>query len=168
MLIMQQNYQLGLVNKVDTCIPQYDFSTLTGTQQICLRYPGYSSNSSTATDTTPNVQRKFSDNTEESDNATCASFLPGCISFGKDCFDFTIPSTLMKETQETYDKIFACTTGSIDNFTTNQCYNSSTATENDYCIIKICKLPKKENDGTCGFFRGHYQRLYRQYGCNKI
>ncbi|CAD8213337.1 unnamed protein product [Paramecium pentaurelia] len=144
---------LQQIKLVDTCIPQYEFSNLSGTQFICLRYPGYCSNSSTATDTTPRVQRKFSDNTEESDNATCASFLPGCISIGKDCFDFTIPSTLMKETQETCDKIFACTTESIDNFTTNQYYNSSTAPENDYCSIKICKLPEKENDGTFGFFQ---------------
>ncbi|CAD8175771.1 unnamed protein product [Paramecium pentaurelia] len=139
-------------NRIDACITKYECSKLSGTQSTCLSYPGYCTNSSTATDTTPCIQRKCSDNTEATDNATCASFLPGCISNGKGCVDYTTPCTSMKGTQETCDKIFAYKTGSIDNFTTNQCYNSSIATENDYCKIKTCKLAENQNDGTCGSF----------------
>ncbi|CAD8148182.1 unnamed protein product [Paramecium pentaurelia] len=139
-------------NRIDTCITKYECSKLSGTQSTCLSYPGYCTNSLTATDTTPCIQRKCSDNTEATDNATCASFLPGCISNGKGCVDYTTPCTSMKGTQETCNKIFAYKTGSIDNFTTNQCYNSSTATENDYCKIKTCKLAENQNDGTCGSF----------------
>ncbi|CAD8198454.1 unnamed protein product [Paramecium pentaurelia] len=60
----------------------------------------YCTNSSTATDNTPCVQRKCSYNTQVTDNATCASFLPECISNGKGCVDQITPCASMKGTQE--------------------------------------------------------------------
>ncbi|CAD8085722.1 unnamed protein product [Paramecium primaurelia] len=65
-----------------------------------LKLSRYCTNSSTATDTTPCVQRKCSDNTQATDNATCASFLPKCISNGKGCVDQINPCASMKGNQE--------------------------------------------------------------------
>ncbi|CAD8113555.1 unnamed protein product [Paramecium primaurelia] len=139
-------------NRVDACITKFDCSKLFGTQSTCLSYPGYCTNTSTATDTTACVQRKCTDNTDATDNATCATFLPGCISNGKGCVDYTTTCQQMKGTQETCNKLFAYKSGSSDNFTTNQCYNSASATENDSCQIKTCKLATNQTDGTCGSF----------------
>ncbi|CAD8113351.1 unnamed protein product [Paramecium primaurelia] len=139
-------------NRVDACITKYDCSKLFGTQSTCLSYPGYCTNTSTATDTTACVSRKCTDNTDATDNATCATFLPGCISNGKGCVDYTTTCSSMKGTQETCNKLFAYKSGSSDNFTTNQCYNSASATENDSCQVKTCKLATNQTDSTCGSF----------------
>ncbi|CAK67224.1 unnamed protein product (macronuclear) [Paramecium tetraurelia] len=91
-------------NRVDACITKYDCAKLFGTQSTCLSYPGYCTNVASATDTTPCVSRKCTDNTDATDNATCATFLPGCISNGKGCVDYNTPCTSMKGTQDTLDQ----------------------------------------------------------------
>ncbi|CAD8211577.1 unnamed protein product [Paramecium octaurelia] len=139
-------------NRVDACITKYDCSKLLGTQSTCLSYPGYCTNVASATDTTPCVSRKCADNTDATDNATCATFLPGCISSGKGCVDYTTPCTSMKGTQENCNKLFAYKSGSSTNFTTYQCYNSASATDSDFCKVKTCKLAENQTDGSCGSF----------------
>ncbi|CAD8197619.1 unnamed protein product [Paramecium pentaurelia] len=94
-------------NRVEACITKYECSQLSGTQSISLSYPGYCTNfiNSYQYYSSPCVQRKCSHNTEATDNATCASFLPGCNSNGKGCVDYTTPCKSMKGTQETCNKI---------------------------------------------------------------
>ncbi|CAK77691.1 unnamed protein product, partial (macronuclear) [Paramecium tetraurelia] len=139
-------------NRVDACITKYDCGKRLGTQSTCLNYPGYCTNVASATDTTPCVQRKCADNTDAQDNATCATFLPGCISSGKGCVDYNTLCTSMKGTQENCNKLFSFKTGSSTNFTTQQCYNSASATDSDFCKVKICKLAEIQTDGSCGSF----------------
>nr|CAA59447.1 alpha-51D-immobilization antigen [Paramecium tetraurelia] len=139
-------------NRVDACITKYDCAKLVGTQSTCLSYPGYCTNVASATDTTPCVSRKCADNTDATDNATCATFLPGCITSGKGCVDYNTPCTSMKGTQENCNKLFAYKSGSSTNFTTNQCYNSASATDSDFCKVKTCKLAENQTDGSCGSF----------------
>ncbi|CAK61922.1 unnamed protein product (macronuclear) [Paramecium tetraurelia] len=139
-------------NRVDACITKYDCGKLVGTQSTCLSYPGYCTNVASATDTTPCVSRKCADNTDATDNATCATFLPGCISSGKGCVDYNTPCSSMKGTQENCNKLFAYKNGSSTNFTTNQCYNSASATDSDFCKVKTCKLAENQTDGSCGSF----------------
>ncbi|CAD8194464.1 unnamed protein product [Paramecium octaurelia] len=139
-------------NRVDACITKQDCEKLFGTQSTCLSYPGYCTKVSLATDTTPCVLRKCTDNTDATDNATCATSLPGCISNGKGCVDYNTPFTSMKGTQDTCNKLFAYKSGAIINFNTNQCYNSASAADTDFCKVKTCKLAENQTDGTCGSF----------------
>ncbi|CAK89346.1 unnamed protein product (macronuclear) [Paramecium tetraurelia] len=141
-------------NRVDGCITKQDCGKLFGNQATCLSYPGYCTNVSTATETTACIQKKCSDNTDtNADNAACATFLPGCISNGKGCIDYTTLCTSMKGTQETCNKLYAYKSGgSFDTLVTNQCYNTSTATENDFCQVKTCKLATNQTDSSCGQF----------------
>ncbi|CAK67225.1 unnamed protein product (macronuclear) [Paramecium tetraurelia] len=100
----------------------------------------------------PCVSRKCTDNTDATDNATCVTFLPGCIINGKGCVDYNTPCTSMQGTQDTCNNLFAYKSGSADNFTTNQCYNDASAAATDYCQVKTCKLAENQTDGSCGSF----------------
>ncbi|CAD8212117.1 unnamed protein product [Paramecium pentaurelia] len=139
-------------NQVDACITKYECNKLTGTQSTCSSYLGYCTNTLTATDATPCILRKCSDNINATDNAACTNYLPECIHIEKGCVHYTTPCTSIKGTQETCNKIFAYKSGSIENFITNQCYNIISATENIYCQVKTCKLAENQNDDTCGLF----------------